>query len=103
VDGRSFLPQVRGERGRPREWYYCWYAPRNGQLRAEFAATAKYKLHRSGAFHDLAADPGEKRALKIADLTGEAAAAAKALQAALDTYKNARPKDLPKPTGVSGD
>ena len=28
VDGVSFLPQLNGERGTPREWLYCWYSPR---------------------------------------------------------------------------
>ena len=27
-DGRSFLPQLRGERGQPRDWIYSWYSPR---------------------------------------------------------------------------
>jgi arylsulfatase A len=103
VDGRSFLPQLRSEPGRPRDWYYCWYAPRGGVFKGEFAATARYKLYRSGAFYDLDADLLEKHPLKVSDLTGGAAAAAKTLQAALDRYKDARPKVLPKPTGVSGD
>jgi hypothetical protein len=25
IDGRSFLPQLRGEKGNPREWLYGWY------------------------------------------------------------------------------
>ena len=28
VDGRSFLPQLRGEKGNPREWIHCYYCPR---------------------------------------------------------------------------
>ena len=28
TDGVSFLPQLRGERGTPRQWLYCWYSPR---------------------------------------------------------------------------
>ena len=27
TDGRSFLPQLRGEKGNPREWLYAWYNP----------------------------------------------------------------------------
>ncbi|GAG03110.1 unnamed protein product, partial [marine sediment metagenome] len=26
VDGRSFLPQVKGREGNPRKWIYCWYS-----------------------------------------------------------------------------
>ncbi|MFN0121354.1 MAG: sulfatase-like hydrolase/transferase, partial [Blastocatellia bacterium] len=28
IDGRSFLPQLRGRKGNPREWVYSWYSPR---------------------------------------------------------------------------
>jgi arylsulfatase A len=96
LDGRSFLPQLRGEAGHPRDWVYCWYAPR-GRLVAEFAAGKRYKLYRDGAFYDLAKDPGEEHPLNVGDLAGEAAAAAKMLRAALDEYKDARPAHLPRP------
>jgi arylsulfatase A len=99
VDGRSFLPQVRGEKGRPRDWYYCWYAPR-GRMVAEFAADARYKLYKGGEFYDLGKDPGEEAPLKVSALTGEAAAAAKKLRAAIDLYKDARPAGLPRPEGA---
>ena len=98
LDGRSFLPQLRGEKGQPRDWYYCWYAPRVKFI-GEFAANTRYKLYRGGEFYDLTKDPGETQPLPTGALTGEAAVAAKILQAALDRYKNARPADLPKPTG----
>src|SRR2546426_2240679 len=35
VDGRSFLPQLRGERGNPKEWIYCHYDPRPGHGKEE--------------------------------------------------------------------
>jgi arylsulfatase A len=94
IDGRTFLPQLRGETGEPRAWYYSWYAPRNNRLVGEFAANHKYKLYRSGDFFDLANDPEEERPMKVSSLDGEAAAAAKLLQAALDQYRDARPANL---------
>jgi arylsulfatase A len=95
IDGRSFLPQLRGEKGSPRDWYYCWYAPHKAQgLKGEFAATRDFKLYRTGEFYDLCKDLEEKQSLKVASLEGEAAAAAKLLQSALDKYKDARPSDL---------
>jgi arylsulfatase A-like enzyme len=96
LDGRSFFPQLRGQRGRPREWIYSWYSPRQGNDRTmrEFAFDHRYKLYRSGEFFDLARDVKEQRPLKVGALEGEAAAAAKALQEALDQYKNARPAAL---------
>lgn len=95
IDGRSFLPQVRGEKGHPREWVYSWYSPHAEEPR-EFAFTARYKLYRSGEFYDLAADVQEKRAQEVDSLTGEAAAAAQLLQAALDQHVNARPDEFSK-------
>jgi arylsulfatase A len=96
IDGRSFLPQVKGERGNPRQWIYSWYSPR-GEPLVEFAFDQHYKLYRSGEFYDVAADPGEKRSMAVASLSGDAAQAAKKFQAALDEYKDARPSSLPKP------
>jgi len=93
IDGRSFLPQLRGEKGQPREWRYCWYAPR-GAFEGEFAANQRYKLYRNGQFYDLRADLDEKQPLKVASLEGEAAVAAKTLQGALDQFKDARPAEL---------
>ncbi|MFA6563007.1 MAG: sulfatase-like hydrolase/transferase [Verrucomicrobiia bacterium] len=98
IDGRSFLPQVRGERGRPREWVYSWYSPRQTANLAvrECAFNQRFKLYRTGEFHDLRADIEEKHSLKVETLDGEAAAAAKLLQAALDRCKDARPAALDK-------
>jgi len=96
IDGRSFLPQVRGEKGRPRDWYYSWYGPQDVII-AEFAATRDFKLSRTGDFYDLRNDIEEEHPLKAATLTGEAAAAAKLLQGALDRCKNTRPAAMAKP------
>jgi arylsulfatase A len=98
VDGRSFLPQVRGEKGIPREWIYSWYSPRGESLR-EFAFNHQYKLYASGEFHDLQRDPDEAKPQRKTALSGDAAAAAKTLQAALDDYKDARPESLRQPSG----
>jgi arylsulfatase A len=96
IDGRSFLPQARGEKGQPREWIYSWYSPRqNADTGArEFAFDQRHKLYYTGQFYDLANDREEKQPLKVAELTGDAARAAKVLQGALDRYANARPAGL---------
>jgi arylsulfatase A len=98
IDGRSFLPQIRGEQGQPRDWYYCWYAPQKTQgIIAEFAATRDFKLSRTGDFFDLNKDSEEKNPLAVTALTGEAAVAAKLLQGVLDKYKDARPAAIAIP------
>jgi arylsulfatase A len=96
VDGVSFLPQLRGEKGTPREWLYCWYSPRQGadMTVREFAFTRDAKLYRTGEYFDLTTDPFEKKPLTVASLTGNTADAAKKLQAALDQFKDARPAEL---------
>jgi arylsulfatase A len=95
IDGRSFLPQLKGEKGNPRQWIYSWYSPRGEPLK-EFAFNHKYKLYRGGEFFDLSGDPLEQRPMKVASLSGEPATATKQLQAALDQFNDARPSDLPK-------
>jgi arylsulfatase A len=96
TDGRSFLPQLRGERGKPREWYYSWYAPR-GKLVGEFAATKRYKLYRTGELFDVAQDAEEEHALPAEGRSREALDAVKLLTGVLEKYKNARPGHLPTP------
>ncbi len=99
-DGRSFLPQLRGEKGTPREWIYCWYA-RNGGAAAdrEFAMNHHFKLYRDGAFYDLAADADEGRPLDAGALTEAAVVARKQLQGVLDQYRDARPAGLKAAAG----
>jgi arylsulfatase A len=96
IDGRSFLPQLLGKRGNPREWLYVWYARYGGpQAMFEFAMSKEHKLYRDGTFYDLAADPfEEKPPLQAANLKGAHAAAAGKLQAALDRYTDVRPAHL---------
>ncbi|HEY1172841.1 MAG TPA: sulfatase-like hydrolase/transferase [Verrucomicrobiae bacterium] len=102
TDGRNFLPQVRGEKGQPREWVYSWYAPYAENLR-EMAFTSRYKLYRNGNFYDLTKDLEEKNPLKVSDLTGDAASSAKLLQGALAKYEKARPASLPQPGADTGE
>ena len=89
LDGVSFLPQLRGEPGTPREAYYLWYA-RNGGPAAtfEFAQGRTHKLYRDGRLFDLTRDPFEERPLPAAEVTGAAEAARARLQAELAHVAN---------------
>ena len=95
IDGISFLPQLLGQPGQPRESLYVWYA-RNGGPTAtfEYAQSRTHKLYRDGKFYDLVADRFETNPLALDRLTGAAATEAKKLQAALDVYRTARPAHL---------
>jgi arylsulfatase A len=90
IDGRSFLPQLQGEVGSPREWIYCWYA-RGGQAQKAkiFARNRRYKLFHDGRFLDLS-DGYAPRKLETAKLRGEAADAYKLLKGVLEKYEDAR-------------
>ncbi len=95
-DGISFLPQLRGEAGIPRDWLYTWYSPRQrlDLTVRECAFDHDFKLYRDGRLFDLRADPFEEAAPLAAPLTAEQAAAKAKLQAALDRFSNARPAAL---------
>ncbi len=93
LDGRSFLDQLEGKAGRPRQSVYCWYF-RNGKPVAnpqehsagESARNLQYKLYRSGQFYSLANDFYERRPLSLDRLTSEQATVRKQLAGVLDTF-----------------
>ncbi|MBI1900384.1 MAG: sulfatase-like hydrolase/transferase [Planctomycetia bacterium] len=90
-DGRSFWPQLRGERGNPREWIYSWYS-RNGGPKAdrEFARDQRFKLYATGELYDVPADPLEKSPIARDALTAESRAAREKLQVVLDRMAGTR-------------
>lgn len=89
IDGQSFLPQLAGQQGNPREWIYCWYSRGGGPRAEEWARNQRYKLYRTGAFYDVESDVLEKAPLK--DLSPEQVQIREKLQKALDQYRDARP------------
>ncbi len=95
IDGHSFLPQIRGQAGQPRDWIYCWYAPDGGQkAKREFARNQNFKLDRDGTLYDVSSVDDDKHPLDAGKLTPEQQAAKKLLQQSLDKYEHARPKKL---------
>jgi len=95
IDGRSFLSQIRGEKGNRRDWVYNWYA-REGQVEEArvFARNQRYKLYSSGEFYDVPADYLEKNPLFFESLDQEAKQAHQMLQAVLDSYGKRRLEDV---------
>ena len=89
-DGRSFLPQVTGKPGNPRDWIHIWYARNGGAKGAEFTRDQRYKLYASGKFYDVANDRMEKMPLQKSALEGEAKAVHEKLATALATYDDTR-------------
>jgi arylsulfatase A len=105
IDGRSFLPQLRGESRNPRQWIYSYWVPLREKQTTHVGARGaveqafdhRYKLYSTGTFFDLQNDPEEASPLRVADLKHDAAEASKKLQAALDQFRDARPAHLPVP------
>jgi arylsulfatase A len=90
IDGRNFLPHLRGEKGNPREWVYSWYNQNGGSTaQSEWARTQRYKLYTTGKFYDISQDVLEKN--PITTLTPEQTQVRNQLQKALDQFKDARP------------
>ncbi len=92
LDGRSFLPQLRGEKGQPREWLYSWYNPSGGATaKAEFAQDGRYKLYTNGRFYNTENDDKEQTPLSDKDLDENAKTAKVNLQTALNQFSGERP------------
>jgi len=94
IDGRTFLPQLKGDEGNPREWIYCWYS-RGGQSEKAktFARNQQYKLLHNGKFLDMT-DGYAPTELDVTKLEDDAAEAHRLLLGVLERYKDARPKRL---------
>jgi len=74
IDGRSFLPQLMGRKGNPRDWVFCHYDPRPGWDKdkfglVRFARTKRFKLYDTGRLYDILNDRLETRPIPSADDT----------------------------------
>lgn len=61
AEGSSFVPQLRGEKGTPREFAYCYYWPRpeKGEP-SRFVHDGHWKLYADGTLFNTDDDPDEK-------------------------------------------
>lgn len=88
IDGHSFLPQIRGQKGKPRDWIFCHYNPKWGKWKLKrFARDKRWKLYANGQLFDVQAYPLEASPVMPGQGGAEAAAAKKRLQAILDSMK----------------
>jgi len=80
LDGVSFAPQLRGGKGTPREWIYCYNEPIPGMTPPSvFARDQRWKLYSDGRLYDISKDVLEQH-----PIAGDSPARRK-LQAALDS------------------
>ena len=97
MDGRSFLPQLSGQTGHPREWIYSWYS-RSGEVEKArvFARTHRYKLYDAGEFYEIPVDYNEQHPLEISTLDAETKAVYQQLGEVLEHYGNLRLDKVPE-------
>jgi len=77
-DGRSFAPQLRGEKGSPRDWVYI-------QLGAEwYVRNQGWKLTQAGELFDMSDAPFSQKLVPASGANAEAQAARAGLQTVLD-------------------
>lgn len=92
IDGRSFLPQLRGESGMPRDWVLCHYQPYWNKNPGQFARTQSFKLYRDGRYFNVPNDLAEKQNL----FAGSVSSAGEAERVRLNAFLKLCP---PAPVG----
>ncbi len=95
LDGRSFLPLLKGKDTEPRSWIYSWYS-RNGELEKArvFARNQRYKLYDTGEFYEVPADYLEENSLAVDSLDADQVQVFTELKAVLDHYSKRRLADI---------
>ena len=78
IDGRSFVPQLQGKKGNPREWIFIQLA------RQWYVREAKFKLNQAGDLFDMSKAPFEEPVIPPGSASPAATSARRRLQAALD-------------------
>ncbi|MEZ5394561.1 MAG: sulfatase-like hydrolase/transferase [Bryobacterales bacterium] len=90
IDGRSLLPEIRGEKGDPKDVIVVWHDPRPGAGKAAytrlelFARDKRFKLYDDGRLYDVPADILEQHPIPEGEGGPEAQAARAKLRQALD-------------------
>jgi arylsulfatase A len=89
IDGHSFLPQLLGEKGTPREWVFVHYWDRGRDVlkTREFARDKRYKLYDDGSFFDIVNDPLEENPIAEEMIHEELKATKLRLQKVIDNMK----------------
>lgn len=96
TDGRSFLPQLQGKKGNPRNWALCHYQPYWNKTPGQFARTQQYKLYRDGRFFSVPNDLKENNDLTKRAMNTEEQNARKQLQSVLEQCPPAPTEKLGK-------
>jgi arylsulfatase A-like enzyme len=90
IDGVSFLPQIKGDAGRPKDVIVVWHDPRPGVGKKDYTSLAlfargkRYKLYDDGRLYDVPNDVLEQSPIPEGAGPPDAEAARAKLRAALD-------------------
>ena len=91
-DGNSFLPQLLGKEGRPRDWVLCNYQPYWGNFEGrQYARDQVFKLYRDGRFFAIPSDLIEANDLSKGNDSERSKAARSALERVLKSAPPAPP------------
>jgi arylsulfatase A len=90
IDGQSFAPQLKGQKGQPREWVYVELDGRS------YARNARWKLTNSGDLFDMKDAPFSEIPVPKDTPDAEALAARKQLQQVLDSHPAVPPTGAPR-------
>ena len=88
IDGRSLVPQLRGEPVEHREWIFSHYDPHWGDREfSRFARDRRWKLYSDGRLFDVQDDPLEENPLDDTQLSPEALRVRNSLRQVLETLR----------------
>ncbi len=85
IDGRSFLPQLRGLKGNPKEWLLCHYVSQRGRDFKRFVRDKRWKLYHTGELFDVQTDPLEQSPISPGEGGEQAGQVRRRFQAVLDS------------------
>jgi len=95
IDGRSFLPQLNGLAGNPREWVLCHYEPYWNKTAGQFIRVGDHKLYRDGRFYHVPQDLKEEM-----DLSSSSDSSIQATRKSMESIIKTFP---PSPKGKKAD
>ncbi|QDT39979.1 Arylsulfatase [Gimesia alba] len=92
IDGRSFLPQLNGQPGQPRDWVLCHYQPYWGRFQgSQYVRDGQFKLYRDGRFFNVPQDLKESQNLTTGQASDQGEQIRRMLQQTLSTVPPAPP------------
>ncbi len=101
TDGLSFLPQVMGRKGSPREWVFCHYdnfnkgAGKPDPAARRYIRDHRYKLYSTGEFYDVQADIFESSPIAVGSGSKQAEKSRRALAGQLAKFPEWKAGDVP--------